>query len=160
MDNFLNSQKPVKCKCTVETSHLQQSATKKSSAFQLKMYLFLLKFFPLLRDGVKLISSTQTRPDPWLPFIIRQPSTAMYQRHFILLSPCQSHRYKLVVFPFPGHCHHRLRDGPSKGKVWSRALNVRIYIAALGTGGQFPSLSVFTTKFSVTIPAHSVVIFL
>lgn len=88
MDNFLNSQKPVKCKCMrSETSHLQQSATKKSFAFQLKMYRFLLKL-SLLRDGVKLISSTQTRPDPWLPFIIRQPSTAVYQEHFILLSPC------------------------------------------------------------------------
>lgn len=42
MDNFLNLQKPVKCKCMrSETSHLQQSATKKSFAFQLKIYLFL-----------------------------------------------------------------------------------------------------------------------
>ena len=43
-----------------ETNHLQQSTTKKSFAFQLEIYLFLLKP-SLLRDGIKLICSTQTR---------------------------------------------------------------------------------------------------
>lgn len=121
-----------------ETNHLQQSTTKKSFAFQLEIYLFLLKP-SLLRDGIKLICSTQTRPDPWLPFITRQPSIARYQEHFILLPPCQSHREKAGgLSSFPGHRHHHLRGGPGEHKVWSRALNVRLCVAALEGPVSFP----------------------
>lgn len=80
--------------------------------------------------GLKLICSTQTRPDLRLPFMPGNLQTRRYQEHFILLAPCSS-TYNAASWAtfFPGHWRHHFRDGPGQGKVWSSALTVRVCAA-------------------------------
>lgn len=112
---------------------------KKSLAFQLQMlgiHFFLLKL-SLLRDGAKAHLQPTDQARPMASFYDQATfkqegtkSTSSSSLHAIARDA------KLGgLSPFPGHCHHHLRGGPGQGKVWSRVLNVRMYVAA---GGRWP----------------------
>lgn len=93
---------------------------------------FLVKVFPTKGWGKAHLQHTD-QARPMAPFYHQATFNSNVSRALHPpLSMLEPQIQSWWSFPFPGHCHHRLRDGPGKGKVWSRALNVRIYIAALG----------------------------
>lgn len=112
------------------TNHLQQSSMKKIRAFyeMLGIHLFLSKL-PLQGMERKLICSTKIRSDRWLPFMTRQPSNRKYQEHLILSSSRQQQKQQWAgwSFPFSQPTVVITWGGPGQG----RALNVRVYVAAL-----------------------------